>query len=164
MRRFEEMCESSAEIQSEWRCEKGDRFYIKNDLYFFNISDESSPRLSILKQSSDLDPVYKEGINYIFKESFFGYFWMNNDVWFDKEGLRGHSFWVPYQHQLQKKLRDEYNNESDLLRAFISFVTHKEFNIIRYFLYSIEELWLLLYIKIFYDKKWNDENEEWEGV
>lgn len=136
---FLDICEQAYKLTREdWEGEEGDRFYLKNNLYRhgrFTLSIEKNCELE-----------FEEGVHFNI-----------NGLLNDYKELRTHSFHLPYQHQVQRKLLEKYNSREVLFTNFVSFVLKKSFGYLIH-RYTFDSLWVMYYYYYMYDLFW-DGNE-----
>lgn len=151
---FIDLCESSC-LQKLWIPKNGDRFYLKNNLYWEGYNLTSLPKNRFL-----LKPSYKSGIHYINND--FGITQTTSGVLKDVETLRRHSFWLPYQYQIQDMLLSEAGDLKTILYDFTNFCFRKDLGPIVKIYESFDESWLLFYHWIMKKELWNYEEKEFE--
>lgn len=146
--RYLEMCEAARELQSHFQPGKGDRVFLKENLYYHPDSERLT---AINKDGSVL--VYPKGFYHINNPDAIGKVPSLNIH--DRETFCKFCIYVPYQHQMQQKLIKALGTREDVLIQF-NYLAHSlsfgEHLIARY---TFEELWLMLYYFFAHKKEWN---------
>ena len=132
------MCDAANELKKCWEPRRGDRYYLKNDLYF--TPDE---KLSPIKGYK----LYrKEGVYVISCNFDFG-------TKKDQDTIRQQSFWLPRQEEIQRLLKNRMGTNSSLIVNFKGFA----FSYGRVNKYSMDALWLMFYYFEIHSKIWDGE-------
>lgn len=142
MNEYLEMCEAAYELNDNWSPAPGDRVFLTKDLYVY---DKHLTGIRYLGQR----PVYKKGFYHLSEFSI--------DEVLDPEIFFSFCVFIPYQHQIQKKILKNLGSVYKVLWSFHDFVFTKKFGKLVMH-YNIEELWLLFYYYIIHNKMWNGED------
>lgn len=148
------MCDAAMELKKNWKPQAGDRFYVKNDLYF----SIKTNRLSAVREEVGDYPYYGEGIYYLGDNEKFGEIDLGyGEYEYDPETLRLHSVFLPSQEQLQALItRGRFMTNSSLMTAFGAFCFKEKYGrLIR--THSLTQLWLMFYYFEIHNKIWDGE-------
>lgn len=141
--RYIEMCEAGYELRNYWEPQRGDRVYLKRDLYMGN------GQLTAIQNGVD-EPMYNEGVYHI-TEDF-------SQSLLDPQTFYSYCIFLPYQHQLQERVLKNLNSTQTSLWDFFAFCNAKKTGKPIYY-YNFDELWLMFYYSIVHKKRWN--GSEW---
>lgn len=145
MDNYEQMCEAA---QLEWDEPKvGDRFAVKQDLYFYGEGFTTKAKKQHI-------PTYSEGVEQIVGDEGFGYVQCYED-WEDaSESLKPFAIWMPTIEQISEMIVEEMKALEPMIHGFFTFIFKRDFGSpIKH--YSYRELHLMYYYYFFKNKLWN---------